>query len=141
MPEGCRVLVVEDDGAVRTALVDLLCETGYQVVEAATGGEAFGHLQQPELPCLLVLDLMMPGMTGWELLQRVRQQPAVAHLPVIIVSAVADYQLPSRLPGAVLLPKPMTVSAVLAAVAAACPVHHGRAEDAHTHDHQPAPAA
>ncbi len=62
----CRILVVEDDQAVRAAVSGLLAEEGYDVVGASNGAAALATLAEEPLPALIVLDLMMPELNGWE---------------------------------------------------------------------------
>ena len=69
-----RVLVVDDDEAIRAAVSELLRDEGYEVECAATGAQALEALQEsPELPGVVVLDLMMPEMSGWDFLDVVRK--------------------------------------------------------------------
>lgn len=86
--QACRpVLLVEDDDEVRFALRDVLECEGYAVTEAANGHEALKCLARIG-PCLILLDLMMPVMDGFEFLTALRRQGApVAATPVVIVSA------------------------------------------------------
>src|SRR5437867_1078963 len=85
------VLIVEDDTEIREALRDLLTEHGYRVLEAANGLEALSLVERlPEPPCVVLLDLMMPVMTGWELLEKWETQGGVEPHRVCIISAFAD---------------------------------------------------
>ena len=84
--EGKRVLVVDDDPEARTMLGKILKEERAEVVGAASGDEAMAMIAQSP-PDLVLLDLMMPGMSGFEMVARLRAQPAVAGIPVMIVSA------------------------------------------------------
>ena len=81
-----RVLVVEDDTATRTMMRRLLIGEGWQVAEAADGREALERMGG-ERPDLILLDLMMPGMDGFEFLAACRKVPDYAGIPVIIVTA------------------------------------------------------
>jgi signal transduction histidine kinase/DNA-binding response OmpR family regulator len=84
--EGKRVLVVDDDPEARTMLGKILNEEHAEVVGAASGDEAMAMIAESP-PDLVLLDLMMPGMSGFEMVARLRAQPAVAGIPVMIVSA------------------------------------------------------
>jgi signal transduction histidine kinase/DNA-binding response OmpR family regulator len=84
--EGKRVLVVDDDPDARAMLTKILKEEGAEVVLAASGDDAMNLIAQAP-PDLVLLDLMMPGMSGFETVARLRAQPAGANLPVMIVSA------------------------------------------------------
>ena len=84
------ILIVEDNADQRQTLADILAHGGYPVDCAANGQEALDHLQQARLPGLILLDLMMPVMSGAEFLERQRQDPFLAHIPVIVVSATPN---------------------------------------------------
>jgi signal transduction histidine kinase/DNA-binding response OmpR family regulator len=84
--DGKRVLVVDDDPDARTMLVKILNEEGAEVVAAASGDEAMAMIAQSP-PDLVLLDLMMPGMSGFEMVARLRAQPAGVSIPIMIVSA------------------------------------------------------
>ena len=90
MTESGRILVVEDNRDTSALLRDLLEAEGYQVESAATGEAAFETLElTPEFD-LLVLDLMLPGMSGYEVIERLRTQPDLASLPVLVLSALSS---------------------------------------------------
>jgi two-component system response regulator MprA len=79
-----RILVVEDDAAIRNALAEALDE--FDVDVAQDGFEALQAITAAE-PDLVVLDLMMPRMSGWQFLEQVRRRPELAELAIIIVTA------------------------------------------------------
>ncbi|HEY8677442.1 MAG TPA: response regulator [Candidatus Dormibacteraeota bacterium] len=83
---GKRVLVVDDDPEARTMLSKILDEEGARVEVASDGNQAMVAITQAP-PDLVLLDLMMPGMSGFETVARMRALPAAAQIPVIIVSA------------------------------------------------------
>lgn len=83
------ILVIEDDESVRQTLQDLLELNGYSVVTATNGHEGFAAARQAA-PAVILTDVEMPGMTGFELLQRLRADPELRTLPVIVLSAKAD---------------------------------------------------
>jgi CheY-like chemotaxis protein len=89
-PLGKSVLVVEDDNTLREITVLLLEGEGYAVHSACNGREALGLLRGQPLPDLIVLDLWMPGMNGWQFRQQQRADPILASIPVIVVSALAN---------------------------------------------------
>jgi len=91
-----RVLVVDDDDSVRRFLVTLISTGGYSAVEAADGPGALDRLAGEEID-LVLLDLGIPGMSGLDILQRIRSDPETSQLPVIIVTG-AD-QLDDRVSG------------------------------------------
>jgi CheY-like chemotaxis protein len=86
------VLLVEDDVEIRDILQDLLEAEGYDVVPASHGRQALEFLQasrQTKLPNLVVLDLMMPLVDGSEVLRTMKNDAALADIPVVVLSAVA----------------------------------------------------
>ena len=88
-----KVLVVDDEATVRYLLSHVLTHAGY-LVEVATDGEAALDRIQASRPDLVVLDLMMPGLDGWGVLERLRSAPS--HPPVLVVSAHGDSETPGR---------------------------------------------
>jgi DNA-binding response OmpR family regulator len=108
--------VVEDDEPIRAMLAELLSDAGYRVIEAANGKEALRRLSEHR-PDLIVLDLVLPRMSGWEFLDRSREQLDRLNLPVMIVSAIegkSDY--PSALGVAAWFTKPLDIPRFLSAV-------------------------
>jgi CheY-like chemotaxis protein len=84
------VLLVEDDQDIRETVQMILEDEGYLVYTAANGLEALKVLKSVGHPCLILLDLMMPVMNGWQFLEERKKDNLVAGLPVVVVSAVAD---------------------------------------------------
>jgi CheY-like chemotaxis protein len=85
--EKARILIVEDDASVREALAIFLEGEGYAVVEAGDGAEALAHLRTSEPVALILLDLMMPVMNGWEFRDAQTRDPRLASIPVVIITA------------------------------------------------------
>lgn len=85
-----RVLLVDDDEGFRSIVAELLEGFGYEVLAAENGLEALDLLHGGASPCVILLDLMMPKMNGWELLDRMRREPALAQIPVAVLSGVDD---------------------------------------------------
>jgi CheY-like chemotaxis protein len=110
-----RILVVEDEPAVSQALAFLLEHESYVVDTAANGEEALRRLDRA-LPDLILLDLWMPVMNGWQFLERLRaMDPPVGAVPVIAVSAdvrAGDGDLPVQ----AFMPKPMDMDRLLTTV-------------------------
>jgi CheY-like chemotaxis protein len=114
------ILIVDDDADIREALRGLLEEEGYEIVEASQGREALDLLRRAEVrPALVLLDLMMPLMDGWQLRARLRQDPELASIPIVIMTAhagviraVQDIQPPTPV-----LAKPLDVGQLLDLVA------------------------
>jgi CheY-like chemotaxis protein/class 3 adenylate cyclase len=84
MPEPWRILVVDDEPRNVKLLVDLLTVEGYAVTAAASGAEALAR----EPPDLMLLDVVMPGMSGYEVCRAVRADPRTAMLPIVMVTAL-----------------------------------------------------
>jgi CheY-like chemotaxis protein len=115
------ILVVEDDQDVREALCDVLEAEGYRTVAARNGLEAMTTLRAAVADttvCLILLDLMMPVMSGFEFRERQRADPELARVPVAVMSARWDAQ--PELAGIEFLRKPMRVQDVLAVVRRHC---------------------
>jgi CheY-like chemotaxis protein len=107
------VLVVDDDDDIREAISDALTRAGYNVRQAANGRDALTEMRG-ETPSLVLLDLMMPVMDGWQVIGEMAADPALVAIPVCIVSAQSG-QSPPR--AVARLQKPVTLEALLAAVA------------------------
>jgi CheY-like chemotaxis protein len=86
VPDRGEVMVVEDDFAIRETLRELLEDEGYRVMWASNGLEALARLKE-HAPRLILLDLMMPVMDGWEFRTAQQRDPALARIPVVIISA------------------------------------------------------
>jgi CheY-like chemotaxis protein len=82
-----RVLIVEDDSEVQLALAELLASHGYHVDVASTGADAIDLLESGARPDAVLVDLLMPGLVGHELLEYMRSDHQLAAIPVAIVSA------------------------------------------------------
>jgi CheY-like chemotaxis protein len=89
---GPRILVVDDDAAIRQSLEDVLKDAGYDVVVARDGKEALGLLTPR--PALLLVDLMMPELDGWELIDEIERTAPLADIPVCVLSAIASHAPP-----------------------------------------------
>jgi CheY-like chemotaxis protein len=84
------ILVVEDDPDIRDTFREVLEAEGYRVSTAANGQEGLERLEEIHKPCLVLLDLMMPVMSGPEFLEAMRQRDGLGPVPVVIVSAWPD---------------------------------------------------
>lgn len=97
------VLVIEDDDDIRGLIVSKLERLGCTVREAVTGEAGMSELHRT--PDLLVLDVLLPGIDGWEVLRRVRADEATARIPVLVLSIERPEEIPELEPGE-FLPKP-----------------------------------
>ncbi len=85
-PENCSVLIVDDDPAMRDSLGRALTKEGWEVVTAAHGGEGLERVAE-SMPTVILLDLMMPGMDGFDFLDAFRKMPTAAGVPVVVLTA------------------------------------------------------
>jgi CheY-like chemotaxis protein len=110
------VLVVEDDHDSQVELIELLSGEGYTVLATSNGQEALDVLGQIR-PHLILLDLMMPILSGWEVLAAMSAEPMLKDIPVVVLSAYAA-QAPVGV--ACTLRKPICIESVLAALCRHC---------------------
>jgi len=116
-----RILLVEDDADIMGAMAAILEDEGYSVVHASDGEEALRALREGLRPCLIVLDLFMPGMSGIEFRRVQGSDPSIAQVPVIVVSGVANMRKEIQSMGvARCFTKPVDVPALLGAVTELC---------------------
>ena len=122
MTVGDYILIVEDDFDIREALTQILEEEGYEVRGAANGKEALEIAASPPTPKLILLDLMMPVMNGWQFRAEQLNDPRLAPVPVLVISADPHLQLKAEKLGvAGLLKKPISLDDLLVAVKSHCP--------------------
>ena len=115
------VLIVDDEVRIREVLVELLADEGYTAMAVANGQAALDYLHTHPAPCCIVLDLYMPVMDGWQFHRAQLRTPALAGIPVIVMSAVAAALQPlAWFQAAGYLQKPFGVDAVLALVVLLC---------------------
>jgi CheY-like chemotaxis protein len=122
------VLIVEDNDATREALALLLQMGGYTTAEAGDGRAALAYLRTHPPPRLILLDLMMPGMDGWEFLRERRKDPELTRLPVVLFTAADGLDASSvwALGANDVLHKPANPDDLLAAAGRYCNGHAGR---------------
>ena len=90
---GKTILIVEDDAGTREALSMILTAQGFAVVGAANGQEALGLLRGDVRPDLILLDLMMPIMDGWQFRREQKQDPEIADIPLVVITATGKRQV------------------------------------------------
>jgi CheY-like chemotaxis protein len=112
------VLVIDDDEDIRTTLQEVLRDQGFTVACAANGREALDMLLRDELnPALILLDLAMPEMDGYEFRQEQQKVPRLAQIPVVLFSGQADAaQAAKSLNAAALMPKPLRLEGLVTLV-------------------------
>lgn len=122
-----RILLVEDDHALRDTIADVLVDEGFEVACACNGRDALEKLARGLLPDLIVLDLMMPVMDGWAFRDAQRQRPSLARIPVVVLSASSPADNPRlrSLGAEAVLAKPVGIDRLLGAVRglAVAPLH------------------
>ncbi|MGE0397927.1 MAG: response regulator transcription factor [Kofleriaceae bacterium] len=110
------VLVVDDDDALREAVADAISDAGYVVEQAENGRIALDKMRAAS-PCLVLLDLMMPVMDGWEVVAEMDGDPSLSNVPVCVVTAQSQLAPPRS---ACLLKKPVTLAVLLDTVGQFC---------------------
>jgi CheY-like chemotaxis protein len=110
-------LVVEDEEDLREMIRDVLELHGYSVVTAADGKQALRELAAIEHVCVVILDLLMPVMNGWDFLTHLRARPELASIPVVVHSSAPD-GAPEGV--AHVLQKPLLLNRLLAVVREYC---------------------
>lgn len=150
--EGTRVLVVEDDVAAFEHIRHDLLSAGYSVLWSRTGVDA-AELALTRQPAAIVLDIVLPGRDGWDILRDLKARPETFHIPVIIVSVLANHELGLALGADAYFTKPVDRSQLLARLAELIPhpttrrprvlliddepsVHELVAEMLHGHDYE-----
>lgn len=117
------ILVVEDDEGIRNTLHFAIEGEGYQVFAAANGREALDLLSGMPKPCLILLDLMMPVMNGWEFSKMMQEDSVLATIPIVIVTAYSDQAKTVQSRG--VLKKPVELSRLFEVIRRWCPAHDG----------------
>jgi CheY-like chemotaxis protein len=115
----CPVLIVEDDDDLREMMAQLLSLEGFQAAAVANGREALDYLREEDAPGVILLDLMMPVMDGWEFRRRQQADPALAAVPVIVLSAL-DQSRAGDVRADAVLNKPLDFDRLLALVRSYC---------------------
>ncbi|MCC2670484.1 MAG: hypothetical protein K0Q72_2955 [Armatimonadetes bacterium] len=116
--DGHDILIVEDEPALRSLLAELLSSRGYSVAESENGAAAVDYLRTNRAPRLILLDLMMPVMNGWELRDSMLANPQWREIPVAILSALDD--VPRALKFVAYIGKPVDVGRLFAVVTEYC---------------------
>ena len=117
------VLIVEDDEAVRESVREYLDESGYRAVVAANGCAGLEMLRRLPKPSVILLDLMMPNLSGWDFRDIQRADPALKDVPVVVFTAagVKEEVVKARCGEVEIVRKPFPGSVLLEAIRRSCP--------------------
>jgi CheY-like chemotaxis protein len=118
-PEEPRILIVEDDDSAREALSDCLEMEGFRVASARNGKEALDYLHRSPLPKIILLDLYMPVMTGWEFREAQKKDAAIAKIPVVVVTAFGS-GITKQIDADVIMHKPLDLDRLLSVIRDRC---------------------
>jgi CheY-like chemotaxis protein len=111
-----HILIVDDDPAIRDVVADILEMSDYSVKTACNGAEALKDIRD-DRPAAVLLDLMMPVMSGWEFLREYKGRDSVMPVPVVVMSAAQDVSAAAGAFGAeAFLSKPFVIETILAIV-------------------------
>jgi CheY-like chemotaxis protein len=119
-----RILIIDDDPDILATGRFVLENAGYQVSTASNGSEALDRLRGEAEPSLILLDLMMPGMNGWEFRAEQRRDPKLSAIPVVIMTGAGKAASMTAFAGvAGLLEKPVSLRTLLSTVQLYCKAH------------------
>lgn len=123
MTEGAKVsnktiLVVEDDEGIRETLRLVIELEGYQVQTATNGKDALEKLGQGSRPSLILLDLMMPVMNGWEFAQALQEDSYLSQIPIAVVTAYSEKA--KSIPAKAIIKKPVDMDRLFGVVREYC---------------------
>jgi CheY-like chemotaxis protein len=116
-----RILVIDDDAGAREALSSILGDEGFDVVCVAGGREGLDYLRSAPRPSVILLDLNMPEMDGWEFRSAQKQDPSLCSIPVIVVSAAGPFdRTPIDDINVEIIRKPVEIDKLLQAIQKYC---------------------
>jgi len=84
-----KILIIEDDQFLRDLIEHKLIRTGYQVLNTNDGAEGLKMINE-EKPALVLLDILLPSMSGWEILEKIKADPAINKIPVLILTNLGE---------------------------------------------------
>jgi twitching motility two-component system response regulator PilH len=113
-----KILIVDDSATIRYFLLDVLVKAGYEIVTAVSGEEAIIKVKS-EMPDLVLMDIVMPGINGFQATRAITKDEATKHIPVVILTSkdkVADRIWGTRQGAAGFIGKPVEPGALLAQI-------------------------
>jgi two-component system, cell cycle response regulator DivK len=117
MTEAQTILLIEDETNTREMIHNALSSAGYVVVDAHEGEQAF-ELASGLLPDLILMDVYLPGIDGWDLLGLLKADRETEHIPVVMFTAAPEPERAYQMGAALVLKKPLTPYEILANVQA-----------------------
>jgi DNA-binding response OmpR family regulator len=114
MPNSQRILVVEDDADTRASLYQILTLEGFSVLTADNGQQALDLLDRGIRPNLIMVDLMLPRVTGFDLIAHLRTEPELRMIPTVVITALPKDEV--RVIADVVFHKPLAFDPVLATI-------------------------
>jgi CheY-like chemotaxis protein len=115
VPNSSRILIVEDDRDSLAALFTFVLQSGYSPLTAESGQQAIDLLERGVRPCCLLIDLMLPKVSGYAVIDYLRGDPVLKTIPVIVITAVSREDLKPLVVDAI-LHKPLDYGALLDAI-------------------------
>ncbi len=112
------ILVVDDDPDIRESLREVLEDEGHATVTVTNGREALDYLRSGKRPCVILLDLMMPVMDGWQFRREQKQDPSIADIPLIVITATG--KRPVLIDADELVMKPLDLTRLFEAIERYC---------------------
>lgn len=109
------IVVVDDDGDLREAVLEALQDEGYRTMGYSNGREALEGLRNSSPPALILLDLMMPTMNGWQFRSEQSSDPQLAQIPVVVMTASRQFD-PKSIDAVEYVLKPLSLETLLATV-------------------------
>ena len=109
------LLVIDDNQGIVELLNRFLATYNFQVISASSGVVGI-DLSRNNLPDVIILDVMMPDMDGWEVLQRLQSYPETEHIPIVVCSVLADDELAYSLGASSTIAKPVTEENIVGAL-------------------------
>jgi DNA-binding response OmpR family regulator len=121
VPDNDIVIVLEDDADIRDSIVEVLLEDGFEARGFTNGAEALDYLRSGGVASMILLDVMMPIMDGVEFRREIEKDPALAAIPVVVLTAAGDAQRrAAAMRVSAGLNKPVRIDALLSLVESHC---------------------